>query len=132
MNGGRVFDDHAHMALSMENIFESQLLGARKFKGNVKVEAIVFMPFPDGMGAIRRKERDGHYYRNSPTLAGMMRAVELTCGNLLFEKDTVIVAMSMEKRWSVEPRLEMIISELSINGKKDDEKEADGKKGQSA
>jgi Holliday junction resolvase RusA-like endonuclease len=110
----------------MQNVFESQLLGTGKFKGNVRVDALVYMPFPEGMGEKRQKEKDNHYYRNNPSVAGMMRALEGVCGDLLFEKDTVIVAMSMEKRWSVDPRLEMIISEVGLYEREEDKKEKKG------
>ncbi len=134
LNGGRIYDDHAHMELSMANKFEEQLMGERKFRGNVKVDSRLFMTFPDGMSLLRRKEREEHFYRNSPTIAGMMRALEFVCANLLFDKDAVIVAMSMEKRWSLYPRLEMIISELGIHEKRQYEwstEEVESKKGAS-
>lgn len=122
----RVYNDHTHMNICMQNVFESQLLGTGKFKGNVRVDALVYMPFPEGMGEKRQKEKDNHYYRNNPSVAGMMRALEGVCGDLLFEKDTVIVAMSMEKRWSVDPRLEMIISEVGLYEREEDKKEKKG------
>lgn len=121
-NGGRVYDSFSHLRDGLENIFESQLMG-RKFKGNISIESWLFLPFPEGMGKIRQKEKDNHYYRSAPTLAIMLRALETVCGDLLFEKDTAIVAMSMEKRWSMDPRLEMVISELSAHGKKAENKE---------
>lgn len=121
--GGRVYDSYSHMTITMAGVFETQLLGECKFKGSVKVDAVIHMPFPEGMLHKRRQEKNGQYYTNAPTLAGMMRGLELVCSDLLFEKDTVIVAMSIEKRWSVDPRLEMVISEVGSNGRKEEKKD---------
>ncbi len=121
--GNKVYDSYSHMTITMAGVFEAQLLGERKFKGNVTVSAIIHMPFPDGMLLKRRQEKNGHYYTSSPTLAAMMRGLEIACADLLFDKDTVIVAMNIEKRWSVDPRLEMIISEVGSNGRKEEKKD---------
>lgn len=118
----KVYGGYNHMMLGMESVFESQLMESGRFKGNVQLNIQVYVPFPDGMGAERQKEKNDHYYRNGPSCSIMLKSIEMVCNNLLFADDAVIVAMSMERRWSNNPRLEMIISEVGTHGKKESSK----------
>jgi Holliday junction resolvase RusA-like endonuclease len=117
---GKLFDAYAHSHLIFTSVLESQHMKERLFKGNVAVKAIFYLDFPDGMGQQRKMGMDNRFHTTRPTLGALMKAVEDICTGLLFEDPAIIVSMLIEKRLSMTPRLELIISEVK-DAKRDGE-----------
>ena len=119
---GKIFDAWAHSHLTFTSVLEGQHMKDRHFKGNLAVKAVFYLDFPDGMGVQRRRERDNRWHTTRPTLGALTKAIEDLCTGLLFEDPAIIVSMLIEKRLSIIPRLELIISEVS-NAKRDGSEE---------
>lgn len=120
---GQVFDAWQHAQLLFSNNLESQHLGERKFMGKVMLEVIFYLPFERGVGERKKKERDGNYSANKPTVSALMKALEELCTGMLFEEAAILVAVKVEKRSSRLPRLEIVITEIE-DAKRNDEKKA--------
>jgi len=109
---GKLFDAWAHSHLIFTSVLETQHMKQRFFESPIAIKAIFFLDFPEGMGEKRRQERNNRFHMTRPALGALTKAIEDLCTGLLFEDPAIIVSMLIEKRLSIIPRLELIISEV--------------------
>lgn len=109
---GKVFDEYAHTRMSFLNVIEAQHGCDRKFAGKLALKILLLLPFSDGMSKQKQIEKNNFYHTNRPTLSLFIRTLEDLLAGVLFNDGSIIVSVQAEKRMSVRPGVEFILSEI--------------------
>lgn len=111
-SNGRSFDEHMASKIKLEHIIESQHGKDDRFKGNLHMRVVFYTPMPDGISQKRREKGDGMYYNCRPAIGCFVKALELAIADIILSESAVVVSVEAEKRRSIEPRVEFILSEI--------------------
>lgn len=108
---GHVFDSQALLKMQAARIIEDQHAGKEKFVGPIHLDVTFFMCLPK-VGLKKRQEIDGKYHTCRPDFSNLLKFMEDIAQPILYDDDCIICSVSGCKKYDMEPRTEIMITQL--------------------
>lgn len=109
---GRSFDEYMANRIKFCNIIETQHGDDKRFRGNLHLVVSFMVPLPEGMGRKNKEKNDMIFFSTRPAIGYFIRVLEELIGDILMDESGAIVSVQADKRRSIEPRVEFILSEI--------------------
>lgn len=107
----KLYDSQKHFKLNYGLYLDDQFQGKRKFTGAVFLDVIFYMDILKASAQRRAKLLDRPHFA-VPYLSSLIRYLEDSAENAIFDNDCLIWKISASKIWSSNPRTEFTISEI--------------------
>lgn len=85
----------------------------------IEVRMVFFMPIPKSLSKKKQLQLDGTFHSKKSDIDNLIKAILDGCNGLAYSDDAQISSLTAEKRYSFEPRTEVIIKSAGS----DDEEE---------
>ncbi|MCI3922444.1 RusA family crossover junction endodeoxyribonuclease [Paenibacillus sp. TRM 82003] len=79
----------------------------------VGVKVTFYMPIPQSLSQKKQREMNGTYHTKKPDIDNLVKALFDGANGIIWRDDNQVVRVETEKRYSDDPRIELIVEEVS-------------------
>ena len=106
----KIYDSQRQVKMEVALQLQQQHQENPFFKGPLSLEIIFFMPIPKSQGALaKRSDLEDRLHTFRPDLSNMIKFIEDVGNGVIYEDDALVARIKAEKRYSLDPRTELIV-----------------------
>lgn len=112
LSGKNVYDSQKHLKNDVALQLLNQHAGRPFYEGPVEFHVSFYLPISKSTGTIlKRSKLENRLHTSRPDLSNLLKFVEDVGNGIIYKDDAIITKITAEKRYSLEPRTELIVTE---------------------